>query len=206
MAPKGNSQKDKSRKGITRKIKQEIFEKSENGGKTSMPAKEYGLSQSTISTILLNKDKMKATKVSDASARMSKGRERNVDQDDVEDLVKSRSRELTTEDLQELDSFIEHDSGEEEQEEDDALTTAQLNEFLISWDTVKKYASRYPSIEQTELQICLFDNKAVPCFKKVLNCFTVIFLCFIYWFFCDISINFNLFPCSYNVYLSKISV
>jgi polyhydroxyalkanoate synthesis regulator protein len=35
MALKGDSQKDsKSRKGITHKIKQEIIEKSENGGKT----------------------------------------------------------------------------------------------------------------------------------------------------------------------------
>jgi hypothetical protein len=90
-----------------------------------------------------------------------------LDRDDAEDIVKSHNRELTTEDLQELDSFTEHDSGEEEQE-DDALTTAQLNEFLNSWDTVKKYASRHPSIEQTELQICLFDDKVVSYLKKLL--------------------------------------
>lgn len=33
-----------------------------------------------------------------------------VDQDDVESLVKFHKRGLTTEDLQELDSFIEHGS------------------------------------------------------------------------------------------------
>jgi hypothetical protein len=50
MAPKGNSQKDKSGEGVTLKIKQEIVEKSEMGGNTSVLAKEYGLSQSTVST------------------------------------------------------------------------------------------------------------------------------------------------------------
>jgi hypothetical protein len=58
-----------------------------------------------------------------------------VDQDDVEDLVKPHNREITTEDLQELDSFIEHDSGEQEQEKHNAFTTAQLNECLNSWDS-----------------------------------------------------------------------
>jgi hypothetical protein len=76
VAPKGNSQKDKTiRKGITIKIKQEIVEKSENGSKANVLAKEYGLSQSAISTSLLNKDKMEATKESDSPTRMIKGRE-----------------------------------------------------------------------------------------------------------------------------------
>jgi hypothetical protein len=52
--------------------------------------------------------------------------ESNVDQDDVEDLVRSHNREFATEDLQELDSVIEQDIGEEEQE-DDTLTTALTN-------------------------------------------------------------------------------
>jgi hypothetical protein len=72
-----------------------------------------------------------------------------VDQDDVEDLVKSHNRELTTEDLQELDIFIEHESEEEEQGEAEAMTTKELNKFLNSWDSVKKCSSRHPSIEQT---------------------------------------------------------
>jgi hypothetical protein len=38
-----------------------------------VPAKEHGLFQSTISIILLNTDKIKATKGSDASARIIKG-------------------------------------------------------------------------------------------------------------------------------------
>jgi hypothetical protein len=42
----------------------------------------------------------------------------------VEDIVKSLNREFTTEDLQELDSFIEYDSEKEEQEDDISFTTA----------------------------------------------------------------------------------
>jgi hypothetical protein len=77
VAAKGKFQKDKkSRKGITLEMKEEITEKSGKGGKTSVLGTEYGLSQTTISTNLLNKDKMKATKVSDASTRMIKGREK----------------------------------------------------------------------------------------------------------------------------------
>jgi hypothetical protein len=41
--------------------------------------------------------------------------ELEVDHSDVEDLVKSHNRGLTTEELQELDYFTEHESGEEEQ-------------------------------------------------------------------------------------------
>jgi hypothetical protein len=37
-------------------------------------AKEYGLSQPTIFTILLNKDKIKSTRASDASSKMIKGK------------------------------------------------------------------------------------------------------------------------------------
>jgi hypothetical protein len=92
-----------------------------------------------------------------------------VDQGNAEELVQFHNWELNTEDLQELDSFIGHGSGVEEQEEGDALRTAQLNEFLNSWDTVKKYTSRHPSIEQTQLYICLFDDKVVSYFKKLLT-------------------------------------
>jgi hypothetical protein len=36
------------------------------------------------------------------------------------------------------------------------------------WDTLKKYASRHPSTEQTELQIFLSDDKVVSYFKTLL--------------------------------------
>jgi hypothetical protein len=55
-----------------------MAEKSEKGGKTSELAKEHVLSLSTISTILQNKDKIKATTMSDASTRMIKGRKKIV--------------------------------------------------------------------------------------------------------------------------------
>lgn len=43
----------------------------------------------------------------------------------------------------------------------DDLTSVQLNELSNSWETVKKYASKYPLTEQTELQIYLSDDKVV---------------------------------------------
>jgi hypothetical protein len=52
-----------------------------------------------------------------------------MDQDDVEDLVQSHNRDLTTEDLQELDNFIEHDSGEEEQNQDDTMPILRSKDF-----------------------------------------------------------------------------
>jgi hypothetical protein len=68
-----------------------------------------------------------------------------VDQDDVEDLLQSQSQshntDLTAEELQELDSFIEHDSGGrgggEEQDQDDTMPTSETEELLTAWDTVK---------------------------------------------------------------------
>jgi hypothetical protein len=58
-------------------------------------AKEYGLSQSTISTILLNKDKMKTTEVSDASTRMVKGRERIVEMETVVAWIRERQMQVS---------------------------------------------------------------------------------------------------------------
>jgi hypothetical protein len=58
-----------------------------------------------------------------------------VDTDDVEDLFQSHNRELTTEDLQELASFIEHNSGEEEQDQGNTMPTSETKEFLTAWDT-----------------------------------------------------------------------
>jgi hypothetical protein len=91
-----------------------------------------------------------------------------VDQDDVEDLIQSHNRELTTEDLQELDSFTEHDSGEEEQDQDYTMPTSEIKELLTAWDTVKRLMSRHPAIEQTLLLLCNFEDKGISYFKKLL--------------------------------------
>jgi hypothetical protein len=53
-----------------------------------------------------------------------------VDQDDVEDLVQPHNRDLNTEDLQELDSFVEHDSGKEEQGQSNTTLTLENKELL----------------------------------------------------------------------------
>jgi hypothetical protein len=47
-----------------------------------------------------------------------------VEKDDVEDLFPSQSRKLTTEDLQELASFIEQNSGKEEQDQGNTMPTS----------------------------------------------------------------------------------
>jgi hypothetical protein len=52
-----------------------------------------------------------------------------VDQDDVEDLIQSHSREIAAADLQELDSVIEHESGEEEQDQDNTIPTSEMKEL-----------------------------------------------------------------------------
>jgi hypothetical protein len=80
---------------------------------------------------------------------------------------KSNNKDLTTEDLQELNSFDEHDSGEVEQG-DDALITAQPNGLFNSWDTVKKYANKHPTLEQTELQICQSSDTVLSYFNQLL--------------------------------------
>jgi hypothetical protein len=54
-----------------------------------------------------------------------------VDQDDVEDLVQSHNSDINTEDLQELDTFTEHDSGEEEEQgQGDTMPTSENKELL----------------------------------------------------------------------------
>jgi hypothetical protein len=57
--------------------------------------------------------------------------ELEVNHNDVEDPIWSHNRGLTTEDLQELDSFIEHDSGEEEQNQDDTMPILNSYNFLL---------------------------------------------------------------------------
>jgi hypothetical protein len=80
MAPKVNVKKDKTvRKTISVQIKQEMTEKHERGVKTSALVSEYGLPQSSISTIIQQKDKFKAISVKDASTRIFKGRKINVE-------------------------------------------------------------------------------------------------------------------------------
>lgn len=66
-------------KTISAEIKHEIIEKHRKGVKTSDVVNEYGLPQSTISTITQQKEKFKAINVKYASTRIFKGREMIVE-------------------------------------------------------------------------------------------------------------------------------
>jgi predicted transcriptional regulator len=64
----------KVRKTISVQVKQEIIEKNERGVKIRALVSEYGLPQSTISTVIQQKDRCKATSVKDTLSRILKVR------------------------------------------------------------------------------------------------------------------------------------
>lgn len=55
-----------------------------------------------------------------------KSMEPEVDQNDVDNLIQLNGRELTTDDLQELDTFIEHVGVKEQWDEDDDMSTSEI--------------------------------------------------------------------------------
>ncbi|XP_042242197.1 tigger transposable element-derived protein 1-like [Homarus americanus] len=64
----------KSRKLISIQVKQELIKKHEKGIRTNVLSKEYGMSASTVSTIIAQKEKFQEVKVRDKSTRVFKGR------------------------------------------------------------------------------------------------------------------------------------
>jgi hypothetical protein len=71
----------------------------------------------------------------------------------VEDFVQSHNKELTSEDLQEMDILTEHDSEEVVQDHEDTMPTSETKQHLAAWDNVKRLMSRHPAIEQTALTL-----------------------------------------------------
>jgi hypothetical protein len=63
------------------------------------------------------------------------------------DLVRSHCRELPTEDVEELNSFIEQGSGEEELDPDDTTPTSEIQNVLTAWSSAKRFMSRHPAIK-----------------------------------------------------------
>jgi hypothetical protein len=57
---------------------------------------------------------------------LEKSMELEVDQDDGDNLIQPNNRELTTEELQELDTFIEHVGVEEQQDQDNTMSTSEI--------------------------------------------------------------------------------
>lgn len=107
------------------------------------------------------------TTVDKETAQLGETVELEVDHSDVEDLIQSHNRGLTTEDLQELDNFIEHDSGKEEQNQDDTMPILKSKNFLLL-GTVKRLILRHTAIEQTELFLCNFEDKGISYFSRLL--------------------------------------
>jgi hypothetical protein len=91
--------------------------------------------------------------------------ELEVDHSFVEDLVKSHKRGLTTEDLQELNYFTDHESGEEEQNQDDTMPILKLKNFLLL-GTLKRLMARHTAIEQRELFLYNTEDKGISHFNK----------------------------------------
>ena len=80
MAPKkasGSSKAGEEKRKVVRKtieFKKELIAKYESGVRVSVLAKEFGMAKSTISTILNNKDQLKASDVAKGSSVLSKQR------------------------------------------------------------------------------------------------------------------------------------
>ena len=80
MAPKkasGSSKAGEEKRKVVRKtieFKKELIAKYESGVRVSVLAKEFGMAKSTISTILKNKDQLKASDVAKGSSVLSKRR------------------------------------------------------------------------------------------------------------------------------------
>ncbi|XP_068225409.1 putative CENPB DNA-binding domain-containing protein 1 [Palaemon carinicauda] len=103
--------KGRSKKMITMKTKLEIIKKYEEGMHIVTLANTYGHNQSTIGTIIKNKEAIKANEAVDDPATegdveeiisigMSMGPV--VDEADIHNLIQEHREELTTEDLKEL--------------------------------------------------------------------------------------------------------
>ena len=77
MGPKKSSSSGEEKRKVVRKsieFKKELIVKYESGVRVSALAKEFGMAKSTISTILKNKDKVKASDVAKGSSVFSKQR------------------------------------------------------------------------------------------------------------------------------------
>ncbi|XP_042229138.1 tigger transposable element-derived protein 1-like isoform X1 [Homarus americanus] len=91
-----------------------------------------------------------------------------VEEEDVEELVMSHEQELSPEDLKQLDEMIETDSGEEERESDDHMSTSDLKDVIHHWNKFRKLASRHPDVETTEPILCAMEDKVISFFKNQL--------------------------------------
>jgi len=98
-----------------------------------------------------------------------------VDEEDVEDLVKEHNTGLTTEELQDLhkeqqQEVVEELSAEEEKNNEGSFTTADIKEILGYWSRTQNLVEKWhPNVAVVNRCINLFDDSVVQYFRKILK-------------------------------------
>ena len=107
MAPKkasGSSKAGEEKRKVVRKtieFKKELITKYESGMRVSVLAKEFGMAKSTISTILKNKDQLKASEVAKGSSVLSKQRPQVLEEVEKLLLIFINEKQLSGDSLSE---------------------------------------------------------------------------------------------------------
>ena len=107
MAPKkagGSSKADEGKRKVVRKtieFKKELIAKYESGVRVSDLAKEFGMAKSTVSTILKNKDQLKASDVAKGSSVFSKQRPQVLEEVEKLLLIFINEKQLTGDSISE---------------------------------------------------------------------------------------------------------
>jgi len=98
-----------------------------------------------------------------------------VDKEDVEELVKEHNTERTTEELQHLHKeqqreVAEELSSEEEKNNEDSITTADIKELLGYWSKTQNVVEKWhPNVAVVNRYINLFDVNVMQHFCKILK-------------------------------------
>ncbi|GBL65099.1 Tigger transposable element-derived protein 1 [Araneus ventricosus] len=98
-----------------------------------------------------------------------------IDEREVNDLVEEHSQELTTEELQELQSqqhsgVLQETGFEEEPEVEDTISTSEIKEILGMWERVSQFVEKkHPEKVATGLASELFNDTCLTHFRSVLQ-------------------------------------
>lgn len=92
-----------------------------------------------------------------------------VDENDIEELIEDHGRELSTEELQELEKTeVEEDSAEGDSTNDEnSVTSEDIRDLLTAWSTVRRIVKKHPEEGVTELLSCEYEDKVIGHFKRL---------------------------------------
>ena len=97
----------------------------------------------------------------------------DVDEENVEELVKEHNTELTTEELQDLhkeQQVTEELPSEEEKNNEGSITTADIKELLGYWSKTQNIVEKWhPNVADVNRCINLFDDNVMQHFRKILK-------------------------------------